>query len=200
MAFPTSESELRAFTLTVMQEPSPDNAPEAPPGIENVQDLITRAEEALEGITQREQAMAEKEQEAKEAFEQMTSQIGAFDTRLHELLAKVKESDDRTFAELLRQDEATEAQIAAAHQHLAQDEVQAHQQAAGELANKVTEQQTTVGESVRTATREATKQLLKLRERVDQIEQLVGQSPGVVTQEQQQQQPQQQQQTTDAPM
>ena len=92
-----------------------------------MQDLITRAEEALEGITQREHAMAEKEQEAKKAFVQMTNLVGAFDARLVQLLATLKENDDRTVAELLRQDEATEAQIAATQQELAQDQVQAHQ-------------------------------------------------------------------------
>ena len=166
-----------------------------------MQALISRAEEVLEGITQREHAMAEKEQEANKSFVQMTNLVGAFDARLVQLLATLTENNDQTVAELLRQDEATEAQVAAAQQQLAQDQVQAHQQATGELANKLLEQQATIGESVRTATREATKQLHKLREREDQIEQLVGQRPGVVTQEQQQQQqqhPQQQQQPTEA--
>ena len=71
--------------------------------------------------------MAEKEQEAKKAFVQMTNLVGAFDARLVQLLATLKENNDQTVAELLRQDEATEAQIAATQQELAQDQVQAHQ-------------------------------------------------------------------------
>ena len=79
--------------------------------------------------------MAEKEQEATKAFVQMTNLVGAFDARLVQLLATLTENNDQTVAELLRQDEATEAQVAAAQQQLAQDQVQAHQQATGILAN-----------------------------------------------------------------
>ena len=79
--------------------------------------------------------MAEKEQEANKSFVQMTNLVGAFDARLVQLLATLTENNDQTVAELLRQDEATEAQIAATQQELAPDQVQAHQQATGILAN-----------------------------------------------------------------
>lgn len=144
MALPSSEAELRAFILTVMEKPNPADAPEPPPGIGVVQELITRAEEAFEIITQREQAMSKQEQETKEAFDQMAVLVGAFDARLVEMLATVEENNDRTVAELLKQDEATEAQIASAQQQLARDQVRAHQQAGSESANQLVQQQATV--------------------------------------------------------
>ena len=151
MAMPGTVDELRAFIIVTMAQHAPPEPPMPTPGIAETREIVARAEGAVAVLQQREHVMVENERQAREAQDRTTSLLEAFNQRCEEMAQKVQDAEQNLTTELLRQDEATESMIAA-------------------LEHQLLAQQTANGETLRTAMREAKKELIALRGRVEGVE------------------------------
>ena len=117
MAFPGTEEELRAFIVATMEAHGGAMPPmplAQPPGMEQAREIVAQAEATMELLREREQAMRAHETEVKEAVAQASSLHEEISAKLEMAVQKMEENASKTAAELLRQDEATEASIASA--------------------------------------------------------------------------------------
>ena len=129
MAFPTTNAELSAFILTVMQEqqtaqaaagvtggpPPLPGAPDTTAEIWRARDAANRAENAVEMLRQHEHTMAETEEEVRTQLAGMRGQVTSMrekmDQEVLDAAKKMQEFQELITTEMIKQEEAAEALI-----------------------------------------------------------------------------------------